>query len=79
MRILLTNDDGIYAEGIYAAYKELVKFADVTVVAPELRAKFGGAWNHAFLSAVCQKSFSAGIILMVMPSAASRRTVLNGP
>lgn len=35
MRILLTNDDGIYAEGIYAAYKELVKFADVTVVAPE--------------------------------------------
>jgi len=35
MRILLTNDDGIYAEGIYAAYKELSKFADVTVVAPE--------------------------------------------
>ncbi len=36
MKILLTNDDGIYAPGIYAAYKELVKFADVTVVAPEL-------------------------------------------
>jgi 5'-nucleotidase len=35
MRILLTNDDGIYAEGIHAAYKELSKFADVTVVAPE--------------------------------------------
>ena len=35
MRILLTNDDGIYAEGIYAAYKELRKIADVTVVAPE--------------------------------------------
>ena len=35
MRILLTNDDGIYAEGIYAAYKELIKFADVTVVAPD--------------------------------------------
>lgn len=35
MRILLTNDDGIYAEGIYAAYKELSKIADVTVVAPE--------------------------------------------
>jgi len=35
MRILLTNDDGIYAPGIYAAYKELSKFADVTVVAPE--------------------------------------------
>ncbi len=35
MRILLTNDDGIYAEGIYAAYKELIKFADVTLVAPD--------------------------------------------
>ncbi len=36
MRILLTNDDGIYAPGIYAIYKELIKFANVTVVAPEL-------------------------------------------
>ncbi len=35
MKILLTNDDGIYAEGIYAAYKELSKIADVTVVAPD--------------------------------------------
>lgn len=35
MRILLTNDDGIYAPGIYAIYKELVRFADVTVVAPD--------------------------------------------
>src|SRR6202789_1887203 len=35
MRILFSNDDGIYAEGIYAAYKELQKFADVTVVAPD--------------------------------------------
>ena len=35
MKILLTNDDGIYAEGLYAAYKELSKIADVTVVAPD--------------------------------------------
>lgn len=35
MKILLTNDDGIFAEGIYAAYRELSKFADVTVVAPD--------------------------------------------
>ncbi len=35
MHILLTNDDGIYADGIYAAYKELSKIADVTVVAPD--------------------------------------------
>lgn len=35
MKILLTNDDGIYAEGIYAAYRELIKIGDVTVVAPD--------------------------------------------
>jgi 5'-nucleotidase len=34
-RILLTNDDGIYAAGIYAAYQELRKIADVSVVAPD--------------------------------------------
>lgn len=34
MRILLSNDDGIYSEGIYAIYKALKAFADVTVVAP---------------------------------------------
>ena len=35
MHILLTNDDGIYAEGIYALYTELKKIAKVTVVAPD--------------------------------------------
>src|SRR4051812_10072344 len=35
MEILLTNDDGIYTEGIYALYEELVKIGRVTVVAPE--------------------------------------------
>ncbi len=35
MKILLTNDDGIYAEGIYALYQELKKIATVTVVAPQ--------------------------------------------
>lgn len=35
MKILLTNDDGIMAPGIYAAYKALKKIADVTVVAPD--------------------------------------------
>ena len=35
MRILLTNDDGIYAEGIWAAYNELKKVGEVTVVAPD--------------------------------------------
>ena len=35
MRILLTNDDGILAPGIYALYKELKKIASVTIVAPD--------------------------------------------
>lgn len=34
MRILLTNDDGIFAPGLAAIYKRLVKIGDVTVVAP---------------------------------------------
>lgn len=35
MRILVTNDDGIHAEGIQALYKALDKIADVFVIAPE--------------------------------------------
>ena len=34
MRILLTNDDGIYAPGLRALRDELMKIGDVTVVAP---------------------------------------------
>jgi 5'-nucleotidase len=35
MLILLTNDDGIHAEGILAAEKELKKIGDVVLVAPD--------------------------------------------
>jgi len=34
MKILLTNDDGIFAPGLAAIYKELARLGDVTVVAP---------------------------------------------
>ena len=34
MQILLTNDDGIFAPGLAAIYKELVRMGNVTVVAP---------------------------------------------
>ena len=34
MRILLTNDDGVYAPGLRALRKELQKLGNVTVVAP---------------------------------------------
>ena len=36
MKILLTNDDGIYARGLYALYEELSKEADCLIVAPEI-------------------------------------------
>ena len=35
MTILLTNDDGIYAPGLTALYRELQRLGDVKVVAPE--------------------------------------------
>ena len=36
MKILLTNDDGIYARGLQALYQELSKDADCLIVAPEV-------------------------------------------
>jgi 5'-nucleotidase len=35
MKILLTNDDGIYAEGLWALAGELSKIADVVIIAPD--------------------------------------------
>lgn len=35
MRILVSNDDGVYAEGISVLAAELAKIADVTVIAPD--------------------------------------------
>lgn len=35
MNILLSNDDGVHAEGIKVLQQELIKFAKVTVVAPD--------------------------------------------
>jgi 5'-nucleotidase len=34
MRILLTNDDGIFAPGLVAIYKRLTELGEITVVAP---------------------------------------------
>jgi len=34
-RILLTNDDGITAPGLHAAYDQLKRIGEVTVVAPD--------------------------------------------
>ncbi len=55
MQILLTNDDGIFAPGLAALYKELVEIGNVTVVAPaESRSGTGHSitFNRPF---VCNK------------------------
>ncbi|MEN6385537.1 MAG: 5'/3'-nucleotidase SurE [Phycisphaerales bacterium] len=55
MNILLTNDDGILAPGIAAAYKELVKIGDVTVVAPSDRMSGAGHSITVFEPLICEK------------------------
>ena len=42
MRILLTNDDGILAEGIFALYQELKPLGEVHVVAPAVEQSAAG-------------------------------------
>jgi 5'-nucleotidase len=55
MKILLTNDDGIFAPGLAAIYKELVRIGDVTVVAPS-ESQSGASHSITFAEPlVCNK------------------------
>jgi len=45
MLILLTNDDGVFADGIKALEKEMTKIADVLIVAPD---REQSASSHSF-------------------------------
>jgi 5'-nucleotidase len=54
MRILLTNDDGIFAPGIAAIYKSLAKIGDVTVVAP-LSVRSGASHSITLEPVACEK------------------------
>lgn len=55
MNILLTNDDGIFAPGLSAIYKELVKIGEVEVVAPAA-SKSGASHSITFnRPVVCSK------------------------
>ena len=61
MNILLTNDDGIFAPGLTAIYKELVKIGDITVVAPS-DGKSGASHSITFQEPlVCNKVDVNGI------------------
>ncbi|MBN1787129.1 MAG: 5'/3'-nucleotidase SurE [Sedimentisphaerales bacterium] len=55
MNILLTNDDGVFADGIAAAYAELVNLGEVTVVAPSGRMSGAGHSITVFEPLACEK------------------------
>lgn len=55
MNILLTNDDGVFAPGIAAAYAELTGLGDVTVVAPADRMSGAGHSITVFEPLACEK------------------------
>ena len=60
MRILLTNDDGIYAPGLAALEKELAKLGEVRVVAPATELS-GVGHSITFLSPlICHEVFDGG-------------------
>lgn len=54
MHILLTNDDGIFAPGLAAIYKKLIKLGQVSVVAPA-GAKSGASHSITLEPLMCDK------------------------
>ena len=60
MRILLTNDDGIFASTMHYLYQELKGFAEVMVVAPSL-GKSGSSHSITLSPFVCEKATVDGI------------------
>jgi 5'-nucleotidase len=60
MRILLTNDDGIFAPTLHYLYKELDKFAEVEVVAP-LKGRSGTSHSLTLSPIVCEKATVDGL------------------
>lgn len=54
MHILLTNDDGIFAPGLAAIYKKLIRLGQVSVVAPA-EAKSGASHSITLEPLMCDK------------------------
>ena len=59
MHILLTNDDGIFAPGLAAMYKQLTKIATVSVVAPA-QVQSGASQSITLTPLMCDKIDIAG-------------------
>ncbi|MFI4912099.1 MAG: 5'/3'-nucleotidase SurE [Sedimentisphaeraceae bacterium JB056] len=60
MRILLTNDDGIFAPTMHYLYSELSRFAEVVVVAPH-KGKSGSSHSLTLSPIVCEKATVDGL------------------
>ncbi len=54
MHILLTNDDGILAPGLFALYDRLMEIGDITVVAPQVE-KSGASHSITLVPIHCEK------------------------
>lgn len=63
MRFLLTNDDGIYARGLAALYRELSKDAECIVVAPEVEQSAVGHAITIFRPLMVRKARKNGSFL----------------
>src|SRR5512137_1552183 len=63
MRFLLTNDDGIYAQGLAALYRELSKDAECLVVAPEIEQSAVGHAITIFRPLMVRKARKDGAFL----------------
>lgn len=61
-RILLTNDDGIEAPGLYALYTEMAKIAELTVIAPERERSAVGHSVSIFNELYLRRVFRSGAL-----------------
>ncbi|AQQ08528.1 5'-nucleotidase SurE [Sedimentisphaera cyanobacteriorum] len=60
MRILLTNDDGIFCESLHCLYQQLTKLGDVEVAAP-LTGKSGASHSLTLSPIVCEEASVDGL------------------
>lgn len=57
MRILISNDDGIYSPGITALAKVASRFGEVRIVAPDVEQSIDESRHHLFPAAALQADF----------------------
>lgn len=61
LKVLLSNDDGVHAKGIDILYQELIKYFDVTVVAPDRNCS-GASSSLTLLNPIRAEKLSNGFL-----------------